>query len=402
MRTAILVLVFFCIGLGNHAGAGVHNPLEPPLKPDPDLLRFLEQLRVLRGHAPRDAITNAAETAQRLDYLAKIKALQEQQRTGPLAPDAAAGLGAYLLRVRKTDASLPDFEEAVAVLHAAQRQHPRHFALAANLGTAYQLSGRLDAAERYLDQAVALAPDEWLATERVHLTLVQRRLREPPRQSEIQLDPLFGPLRQPLQFVGPSGQWEPGRLAEAERAKLPGGSLEIATLQVQQLLLWLPEDGRLVWLLGELANAQGNLRAARQALDAAVDNFRISTRELRLHRRGVQEALAWREVMERVGDPPHQVAWLARSLASKVRWGLADPPGLYLAEIIPPPPDPAVGLLDFADGPPGAKSVGPVASTFVLEPRHWVMIAGGAAVILLLLVLQVRQFFRPRARPKPN
>src|SRR5262249_9699783 len=63
-------------------------------------------------------------------------------------------------------------------------------------------------------------------------------------------------------FVGESGAFEVGTLAVAEKAKLPPDALDI----VQQLLVWLPDDLRLYWLLGELYNARGgtaNIEAAQ-------------------------------------------------------------------------------------------------------------------------------------------
>jgi hypothetical protein len=67
----------------------------------------------------------------------------------------------------------------------------------------------------------------------------------------------------PVRFVGESGDFEPGKIAKAEKAKLDAvrkfpsdpGPIDI----VQQLLIWLPDDQRLFWLLGELYNAAADL-----------------------------------------------------------------------------------------------------------------------------------------------
>src|SRR5207244_13551603 len=91
----------------------------------------------------------------------------------------------------------------------------------------------------------------------------------------------------PVRFVGESGQYEAGKLAATERAKLPAEALAI----VQQLVIWLPEDTRLYWLLGELYNASGDIAAAARIFDECVGNVRrFSAPDLRAHRLVVQEA----------------------------------------------------------------------------------------------------------------
>src|SRR5262249_53910441 len=79
---------------------------------------------------------------------------------------------------------------AVEVLRAAQREHPQHFRLAANLGTAWQLQGDLDQAAAALQQAVRLAPGKFQRAEEYHLKLVRLRQRQPGDSQA--LDDLFG------------------------------------------------------------------------------------------------------------------------------------------------------------------------------------------------------------------
>ena len=86
--------------------------------------------------------------------------------------------------------------------------------------------------------------------------------------------------------MGDTGKWEVGKIAEGERKKLPANALRI----VQHLLVCLPDDGRLLWLFGELANAQGDVKTAYEALDQAVNVFRFSTPELKERRALLKEA----------------------------------------------------------------------------------------------------------------
>ena len=89
------------------------------------------------------------------------------------------------------------------------------------------------------------------------------------------VDDLFG-----VKYVGESGKAEAGALAAAERKKLPDDAVAV----VEQLALWLPADGRLLWQLGELANALGDVRTAAAILDGCVTEFAIAAPELRSRR----------------------------------------------------------------------------------------------------------------------
>src|SRR5207249_890048 len=111
------------------------------------------------------------------------------------------------------------------------------------------------------------------------LKLVRLRQRQPRDAQE--LDDLFG-----VRFVGEGNQYEPGKLAAAQRKQLPSDAVAI----VQQLALWLPADGRLLWQLAELANAHGDVKTAAAIMDGCVTEFAMSSPELRQHRQLTREA----------------------------------------------------------------------------------------------------------------
>ncbi len=78
------------------------------------------------------------------------------------------------------------------------------------------------------------------------------------------LDYLFDPWPIPkdyqvLRFVGENGKFKPGKMAAVKKTKLPADAIEI----VEQLLIWMPNDLRLYWLLGELLNAKGDVESAQ-------------------------------------------------------------------------------------------------------------------------------------------
>jgi hypothetical protein len=269
IRLAILGLLFM-IPIPAHAG--LHYSGEPFADLPSQWRGFLADLRALRGIAIKPTPMLAA-SPMRLEYEEAAKKLQEAARERGLSVDEQADLGAVLIR-------LGDIPAAIKVLHGAQRAHPKHYAVNANLGTAWQLSGDLEQAARCLEMAVELAPGKRQSAEQMHLSLVRLRLRQ--ARDSLELDDLFG-----IRFVGESGQFEPGKLAAAERRKLTSEAVALT----QQLVLWLPHDTRLLWQLGELANAHGDLATASSILEMCVGQFALSTRTLREHRLAVRAAL---------------------------------------------------------------------------------------------------------------
>jgi hypothetical protein len=63
-----------------------------------------------------------------------------------------------------------------------------------------------------------------------------------------------------------------------------------AVALVQQLALWLPADGRLLWQLAELAGANGDVTTAAAILDGCVTEFGLRNAQLREHRRAFRSA----------------------------------------------------------------------------------------------------------------
>jgi tetratricopeptide (TPR) repeat protein len=331
-------------------------------------------------------------TPHREDFLRKAEALRKK---GRLSPDEAADLGGYLLYLKQTSPRQPAFEEAVAVMETMQRANPRHFALAANLGTAYQLTGKLDAAERCLQMAVDLAPPEWRDVERLHLRLVQLRLRETlGRNSQPDLDVLFGRAAAPFRFVDTGGVWNYGQLAPAEVAKLPQQSPVVATQQVQQLLVWLPDDARLHWQLAEWALVLQQPTVAIELFRDAVSTYRLSHPSLKQHRAVVIEARHWGSLAEQLSPKQHLGSWLAQTLGNSVGHATSLASLHTIADALPIKK--SLGDL-FGMGGPG-EGERPPAKPFVMQPWHWILVGVGVILGIFLLLWQLREWvarFRP-------
>jgi hypothetical protein len=225
---------------------------------------FLLDQRTLRNIA-LDAGPKREAGRARVRYQEEAAKLETKAKKGKLSADELADLGALYVRLGKSDKALP-------LLRAAQRNHPNHFRILANLGTACHLQGDLSQAVLYLQQSVRLAPGKYHKAEEYHLKLVRLRLENKKTAS---LDNLFG-----VRFAGEKGGYEAGKLAKAQADKLPSQAIAI----VQQLALWLPADGRLLWQLAELANAAGDVKTAASIMDGCVTEFGLADPVLRKRR----------------------------------------------------------------------------------------------------------------------
>jgi hypothetical protein len=67
--------------------------------------------------------------------------------------------------------------------------------------------------------------------------------------------------------------------------KLPARAVPIA----QQLALWFPADGRLLWQLAELANAHGDVKTAAAMMEGCVVQFGMNHPTLRTRRQILRE-----------------------------------------------------------------------------------------------------------------
>src|SRR5207237_5230585 len=98
----------------------------------------------------------------------------------------------------------------------------------------------------------------------------------------------------------------------AERKKLPSE----AAAQLQQLCLWLPADGRLLWQAAELANALGDVQTAAAIVDGCFGEFGMRAADLREHRqvlRTAADALAKKNPGDKVQHEGHAAALKAKS-----------------------------------------------------------------------------------------
>ena len=267
MRTA-LSLTSFAVLCGP-AFAGLHYSGESYRELPARWRGYLPDHRALRSTAGAQFRTGGPAAPLRDQYADAALKLETATKSRELTADELADLGALYVRLGQAP-------KAIELLRPAVRKHPEHFRIAANLGTAWQYAGDLEQASAMLEDAVRLAPANWKDAERLHLRLVQLRAKEGKQAKEPQApDDLFG-----VRFRGPDGKASPGGLDPVELKKLPANDVAL----VQQLALWLPGDGRLLWLLAELANAHGDVRTAANILDGCVTEFALAADDVRTRR----------------------------------------------------------------------------------------------------------------------
>jgi hypothetical protein len=174
-------------------------------------------------------------------------------------------------------------DEAAQLLLQASREHPENFVILSQLATAHFLGSpelRANSLD-YMREAFSQWPVRWddlkpeqkafVASigweqtafdrnrryDKAFERLMRSRINEEKRLKKKEtlkdtVDPIFGDPKNPVRFVNEKGEFTVGQIPTAEFKQLPPD----ADVLVQQLLIWMPNDERLLWLLGEVLNAR--------------------------------------------------------------------------------------------------------------------------------------------------
>ncbi len=416
MRAAWIVAAAVALGGAavQSARGGVYNTSEPWPQPRP-FKDFQFEWAAYRAAALPTA-GQASQDLLGLRYRRQVAELEDRERKGLLSQQDRINLGAYYLR-------LQEHQKAIRLLEPSARQ-THHFMLLANLASAYEQAGMLERAVDYRGLALSAWPtmypgwdtfqvNFYRKAEKYQLTLAQRRLEQartlpPAEQGELRLDDLFPRVR----FVGPGGKYQVGGIAPAQWGELPND----ATAVVQQLVLWSPFDDRLLWLLGELLNANGEVAGSAQILKSLVERQAGPSKpgasgvpwsspappELREHYRAIAAEAAARDLLSaelvKLNDPllnlkllcafaPHGMGLGAGDLMQEATW-------------------PAIAISMGGPGDPRRLAPGGDASAKSVPPSYqdtkvdWKQVGIGfaaGAVVALLLGMQIRQLGRRRS-----
>jgi tetratricopeptide (TPR) repeat protein len=294
--------------------------LSVPVKPDGTGEPFpfdqfkIQLVRVMNQRNPglKDA---QGKNPDREQVLARVEPRRRTAKTLP--PAELTALAADMLRLGNSDAGF-FVDEAINLLKPRTGDRAPYYYVFTTL--AHLHAARGEWAEALTNQQAVQFGDAEMPAEVKGLTKPQRdwqakldigyvlhyyalhrreaELKPRPGPEVEEPTPLFPlPLRDvphnPVRFVNDAGRYEPGRLAAAEREKLPPDAIAV----VQQLLLWFPADTRTYWLLGELYAAEGKLEEAQKIFDECVSEARqYGNRKLLMeHRAAVRAAVEARQ-----------------------------------------------------------------------------------------------------------
>ena len=268
-----------------------------PLPTAQDKVKYrLGTLRMLDDRAQNPELKTSPE---RIALLERVeKQLEPKHAKGELTLQDRVNLSAAYLRLGRHEKARKVLEES---LEQVNMDAPERFLLLANLASAYDDGNPDRLREAILRQRQALAAippkppvpgwsqeqwDRYRIAERYFLKLLELRNGEVARGQAGKwktVDAIFEKMR----FVGPSGEYEAGKLSAESLHELPRDAMPI----VVQLMNWLPDDPRLLWLYGELLNADGRVNEAYLVLDELIYARRLSSvREIFQHRQILNEA----------------------------------------------------------------------------------------------------------------
>lgn len=299
--------------------ASLYSPQEPMAIPVEDgkpvplpFEEFKRRLTILRN-ALVEPLSGEKDNPDRQAFLQRIAEAsggKDAKKTKRLTAEETAALATDLIRVGQLDQALDNL---------SAKMRPANYWVLTTLGHVHaargdwaqaielQMAARLDTEMPEMVKGLTKGQrDWWEKLDRDYLPhyyqinkqylesrrgISQTELEEANRIEEpLPLFPL--PVRSnfqnPVRFVNDAGEYQPGNLASAERAKLPPDALAI----VQQLLLWFPLDVRLYWLLGELYAANGDLDSAAVIFDECTWSGKYGNRQvLRDHRQAIRAAI---------------------------------------------------------------------------------------------------------------
>ncbi len=321
---------------GMRAGPGgrlVELPYVPAFK------SFLEERLNAANPATPDQV-NGVNTfrgllKQRVEVppVGRLAVPQQVARAVDLIRVGRAADAVNLLEARTRDRD-PDFVAVVTLAHAYAAKGDWGEAVRCHSLAVFdaqppsQLPGVLpELTKRYVEIEKTYYP-RWL-----HLRESESGQREGLSEQEVL--PLFGPTTQnpsqtPVKWVNDAGQYEPGKFAAGERAKLPPDAVAV----VQQLLLWSPDDTRLLWLLAELYSADGQLREADQVFDQCTWGRNFTNRRLLMDHRAIVRDLVAALPAETVDILPADLPVVDVGVADAKKWAELRPQILVGASIL--------------------------------------------------------------------
>lgn len=238
--------------------AGLYLPAEPDPWPLPSNPAQFRQI-----HGELLSVSSVDANVRKRDFPTHVREqiakLERQLRAGKLSVEDSINLSGYYLLQAQREA----LDKAINLLTPVLQREPKNFMVLANLANAYQGIGESGRAAEFQRQVLSNWPSthagwKWeqlwwyRRSEKYYLTLLELRTREKLlNQSATSLDNLFPGVP----FADENAKYLIGETTYKARDKLPPDVLAL----VEQMLLWMPQDKRLLWMFAELLNARGDV-----------------------------------------------------------------------------------------------------------------------------------------------
>jgi hypothetical protein len=293
--------------------AGVYLPVERVSLPLPfsrvpkavhEILVIQRQLEDNDPQNNPESRTKGEPSVGRLAYLEIVKRLEKQQADGVLQPVDKVNLGGCYIRLGRYEKARLILEQAIPALQGDKTVLLlAKLNLSAAIADADPAGDLLPKAIQYQEEALSEWPQPmpiWAPEEsqwyRRAEQLVLQRLKDRKEQkdraasgrAELTTNLRLGNVLFPgLRFEGPGQEYQVGSIQPVMWTRMPPDAIVL----VVQLRIWSPRDPELLWLYGELLNANGQRGAAAEVLKTLVDQGGVNSPELFSHRRLLVESV---------------------------------------------------------------------------------------------------------------
>jgi hypothetical protein len=289
-RSVCVVVLALALGIVSPASAGCYSTMDA----EEETQRLSRDYAVFRGVIDRLNTIRVPISATNPPIRRRYILIETMARDGPPKLDTLEqklNYSAVLIRRGR------EFE-AARFLAGVQEEDKKNFLVLSQYATALFLSGEQAQATVFMRKALENWPKTWGEVnaeqkqfldslgweetafdryrqyETLFKRLIDNRLKEkkqldPKNSAAERVDPIFLDAKgEPIRFVNEQGLFEPGRIAPADKEQMPRDAVEA----VEQLLLWMPADNRLLWLLGEVFNASAMESRDQKGKNHAIMN----------------------------------------------------------------------------------------------------------------------------------
>jgi tetratricopeptide (TPR) repeat protein len=262
-------------------------------------LTFVSPATACINHYHRDEDTpHRAPPNRPAEFMAQLQGHPEHDRmvTGPAPTDPGATAD---FRKRSDYAAVlihrGDSRKAVEILESIERSNPGEYRVAANLGTAYELSGDLDKARQWIREGMRRNPQSHHGTEWLHLRILDARQALARNPQWLKSNSVTG-----LDFGVEAKPRVPTRWPENS-----GSAEDVIRALIYQLherMAFVPAPDPLV---GSLISDLGSMLMIYRTVDVAIPVFDLALayRPLGVHRVAERKSLSEEIVRSRTDTP---------------------------------------------------------------------------------------------------